>query len=726
MRQLIFLVCCLILSQVSLSQKSQDLPTNNTDTFYGKLVNDPWRRLEDTGDLQVKSWMKNEARKADSFFSAFPGRKKLFDQVSAAIADYKIDEIYQTRYYGGNFYVTRREPGDENFKLYKVDRKGNQEVFIDAEKLHPEISSKNIMVSGFDFNRRGSWMIYGLTIGGNEMEPKMVLRNLNTGKEWLDTMYLKPGYAIVSFDPERTDAFYYRKYPKYKRPGVSPLNWHDSATTHYHIIGSDPKSDELIIPMDSAVIKLGVADRQILWLEAELPYVYLVTKNKVANEYKIYSVSKKEFKGISTKWKLITDYADKINNYSMHGHFLYLQTNKNASNNRVIRIDMRNPSLAAAEEIVAHSKKILQGVSSTKNELLVPLLDDGQGKILRIPHGSKKADTLLTPVKGHVSISWSDRREPFFTAVVTSWTSPPLYYDYDPATKNFKPGVVQKYFPQDADLLESKTVLVTSHDGTQVPLTIIHKKNLQPNANSPVHIIGYGSYGMIDQPQFWPEEMIYYNNGGIKAVAHVRGGGIYGEDWHLDGQKATKQNTWKDMIACAGYLVQNNYGSSKTLVAFGLSAGGITVGRAVTERPDLFAGAYILVGLLDMVRFETSPNGKGNIPEFGSVKTEAGFNALYKMSTYHHIENGIRYPAIVLDHGLNDTRVPVWASMKAAARFQEATASKNPVLLKLDYDSGHGLQNPMMSVINNTVNFYSFIFWVAALPGFELPAPKSF
>ena len=230
----------------------------------------------------------------------------------------------------------------------------------------------------------------------------------------------------------------------------------------------------------------------------------------------------------------------------------------------------------------------------------------------------------------------------------------------------------------------------------------------------PVVLRAYGAYGFVDDPSFWPESMIFFNKGGIRAIAHVRGGGIYGEAWKLAGQKANKPNTWKDVIACAGYLIDKKYATNKNLIAVGGSAGGITIGRSVTERPDLFGAAIISVGALDMVRMETSPNGKGNIPEYGSTATKAGFDALYAMSAYHHVQPLTPYPSIIFTHGVNDSRVPVWMSLKMAALMQDASTSGNPVLLDIDFDSGHGAQETTSSIIDRVAKNNSFCFYIAA------------
>ena len=204
------------------------------------------------------------------------------------------------------------------------------------------------------------------------------------------------------------------------------------------------------------------------------------------------------------------------------------------------------------------------------------------------------------------------------------------------------------------------------------------------------------------------------------AVAHVRGGGEYGEDWYKAGYKLTKPNTWKDFIACAEYLIKNGYTSPSRLAGTGGSAGGILIGRAVTERPDLFGAAIFQVGCLDMLRIETTPNGVPNIPEFGSIKTKEGFKGLYEMSAYDHVSDGTKYPAVLLTTGINDPRVEPWQSAKMAARLQAATAGGKPVLLRVDYEAGHGIGTTKKQGEEQFADMLTFLLWQFGVPDFQI------
>lgn len=271
----------------------------------------------------------------------------------------------------------------------------------------------------------------------------------------------------------------------------------------------------------------------------------------------------------------------------------------------------------------------------------------------------------------------------------------------------------------DLEGFESIEVLVPSHDGMKVPLSIIHKKDLPRDGKRPTLVTGYGGYGFSLHAAFDPTNLAWLERGGVLAVAHVRGGGEYGEQWRLAGQKQNKQNTWKDFIACCEYLLRERYTSPEKLAGEGTSAGGILIGRAITERPDLFAAALINVGCLDMLRAETTTNGVPNIPEFGTVTTKDGFDGLLAMSAYHQVKDGVRYPAVLLTHGINDPRVEPWHSAKMTARLQAATASGKPVLFRLDYHAGHGIGSTKRQQQEELADQWTFLLWQMGEPGFQ-------
>ena len=302
---------------------------------------------------------------------------------------------------------------------------------------------------------------------------------------------------------------------------------------------------------------------------------------------------------------------------------------------------------------------------------------------------------------------------------LAAWTRAREIYRVDGSGNVVNTGL-QPLGPFDAPSdLTATEVLVRSHDGAMVPLSIVHKRGVKLDGTNPTLLYGYGAYGITEEPGFTAGRLAWLERGGVYAVANVRGSAVYGEDWYKAGFKTTKPNTWKDFIACAEYLIAQNYTVPTKLGIFGGSAGGILVGRALTERPDLFAAVVPVVGVLDAVRAETTANGVPNIPEFGTVKKEDEFRALLAMSSYHQVRDQTPYPAVLFIHGVHDPRVNAWQSSKMAARLMAASTSGRPILLDLDYEAGHGVGSTKTQRQQQTADIYAFVLWQTGSPEFQ-------
>lgn len=424
----------------------------------------------------------------------------------------------------------------------------------------------------------------------------------------------------------------------------------------------------------------------------------------------------------NTAWRKVADFSDDVNDVEIHGDDLYLLTYKNALRYKVIRTSARNPDLATAETIVPESQAVVSSISVAQDALYVQLLDGGIGRILRVSYGPKpQVQEVALPFQGTVDAVQTDPRLPGALFYMESWTRAYQIYAYDPASNAVTNTKLQPAGPYDhRDNIESVEVQARSYDGTMVPLSIVYPKSMKLDGSNPTWLDGYGAYGIASTAYFDPKLLAWYEYGGIYAECHVRGGGEYGEGWHLAGKEATKPNTWRDFIACGEYLIQHKYTSSKRLAGSGTSAGGILIGRAITSRPDLFAAAIDWVGSSDMLRMETTANGVPNIPEFGSVKTKTGFEALYAMSAYAHIKDHTPYPAVLFMTGANDPRVDPWHMAKMAARMQAATSSGKPILLRVNYAGGHqiigGTEAETQQVYADQM---SFLLWQLGMPEFE-------
>jgi prolyl oligopeptidase len=323
-------------------------------------------------------------------------------------------------------------------------------------------------------------------------------------------------------------------------------------------------------------------------------------------------------------------------------------------------------------------------------------------------------------VNGSVSGLTTEYDRPGFLAQLTSWTTSPRWYSYDSAKGMLADTKLDARSPVDFSGIVADEVKVQAQDGTMIPLSIIHRRDLKRDGSNPTLLYAYGSYGISSDPSFSANRMAWFERGGVYAIAHVRGGGEYGEEWHLAGKGANKVHTISDFIDCAKWLVDNRYTSPAKLGARGGSAGGITMGGAITHAPQLFAAVLDEIPVSDQLRIETTPNGPPNVPEFGSVKTEQGFKNLYATSAVQHVAKGTAYPAVMLTTGINDPRVDPWQAAKMAATLQDATSSAKPILLRVDYDGGHGLIGGSKSqAVALGADEYSFLLWQFGTPGFQ-------
>jgi prolyl oligopeptidase len=300
-----------------------------------------------------------------------------------------------------------------------------------------------------------------------------------------------------------------------------------------------------------------------------------------------------------------------------------------------------------------------------------------------------------------------------------TWTTAPTWLKYDPQSKTATDTGIQPPLPIDTSAFESEEVKAKSADGTMVPLSIIRQKGAALDGTHPTHLVGYGAYGISLDPVFDPVWVAWLERGGVIAIAHVRGGGEYGEEWYRAGYKLTKPHTIEDFLGCAQYLIENNYTTQQRLSGEGTSAGGILIGGAITRRPDLFGAALIRVGISNALRAEFEPNGPPNIAEFGTVTQADGFKGLYAMDAYQHVKAGTAYPAVLLTSGINDPRVDPAQPAKMTARLQAASSSGKPVLLRVDYDAGHGMGSTRSQHDLEYTDEAAFLLWQAGAFDFQ-------
>ncbi|HSJ96877.1 MAG TPA: prolyl oligopeptidase family serine peptidase, partial [Myxococcota bacterium] len=423
------------------------------------------------------------------------------------------------------------------------------------------------------------------------------------------------------------------------------------------------------------------------------------------------------------RWRKLFDQGDRVNAAAVVGDFLYVKTSKGAPRFQVLRTTLAAPDYARAEVVFAPGEQVVVGLAGARDALYVTRRDGAVKRLWRVAHArGAKPEPVGLPLEGNVAVADARARLDGAILAIGGWTRASRYYALEAGAPRPKPLSLVPPGKYDAPPgLTAREVKVRSHDGVEVPVSIITRADIRLDGDNPALLYGYGAYGIVNEPSWSPRLLAWIERGGVLAIAHVRGGGIHGDEWRRAGWKATKPNTWKDGIAAAEWLVDNGYTTRGRLGIYGGSAGGIFVGRAITERPDLFAAAAILVGNTDSVRSETRANGVGNIPEYGTVTREDEFHALLAMSPYANVRPGTPYPSILFEHGVNDSRVDVWMTLKTGARFAAATSSGKPVLMRLEYDAGHGPGATRDQAQRRVADRYSYFLWQFGAPQFQPP-----
>jgi prolyl oligopeptidase len=423
------------------------------------------------------------------------------------------------------------------------------------------------------------------------------------------------------------------------------------------------------------------------------------------------------------QWREVFKQSDDVREVDIgHGH-VYVRSALNAPRFKVLKLKVPELNLLQAETLVPETEGVLRSISVAKDALYVTRREGVNTALLRIPANVRASGNdiqkLTLPIEGNVTVVGNPDHSELVVAI-SSWTQALRRYVYAASTGQFERLLLAPPVEplQKADIV-AREVMVPSHDGVKVPVSIIMRADAVLNGQNPTILYGYGAYGTTEEPGRSTGVITWVERGGIYAFAHVRGGGALGSQWHMAGHKTTKYNTWKDGIAAAEWLIANGYTSASKLGIYGGSAGGVFVGRAITERPDLFAAAVPSVPVLDMVRSEQRANGVANIPEYGSVKVEAEFHALLRNSAYHAVKDGIRYPATMLMHGVNDSRVDVWQSLKFASRIADAQKGQQAVLLRLDFQAGHGAGSSANQGMQRTADLQSFMLWQMGEAGFQ-------
>jgi len=656
-----------------------------TDTYFGTPIVDNYRWMEDLSSPQVQDWMKGQAAYTKDYLAKLPGRDALVKRVEEL--DNASTRVGGVELSGARYFYMKTKPTDQTPKLYVRDGlKGEERLLVDPQVLGG--TKGRFTISEFHPSPDGKLVAVEIAAGGSEEGVVRVI-DAATSKPLKDSIDRIWG-SSVSWDP--SDKFFYYTRLQKLGPGMTKMDKELDMASYLHHIGDDAEKDTPVLGRKfNPPVAMVPTDGAFVGVVPGSPYAVGVIAHGVKNEATVLIAPVESLAQGKPSWTKVADVDDDVTDFALFGHEMWLKTHKDASKFKIIHIDLDHPDIAKADVVLPQSDLVLKGIAAAKDGLYIEGAQGGISHILRIPYGQKEAKPLPLPFSGSIQGLSTDVQNDGALLRLTGWTEAPQWYAYDPATDKLTNTELEPLNPTDFSGITSEEVTAPGADGTPIPLSIIYKKDIKKDGSNPCLIEGYGSYGITLDPGFDATRLALLEKGIVIAYAHVRGGGENGEDWHLAGQKLTKQNTIGDFISCAEYLVKQGYTSPGKLAGRGTSAGGITIGGALTQRPDLFGLAICNVGVMNAIRSEASPNGASNVPEFGTVTEADGFKGLEKMDALHHVKAGTAYPTVLLITGANDPRVDPWELFKMTAALQAATSSKNPVLLRVDADAGHGI-----------------------------------
>ncbi len=684
------------------------------DRYHDTTISDPYRYLEDFNNPTVQKWVKGQAEFTDQTIRAIKGRDTLLKRLQELDAGRPFKLSGVSRHPDGTLFYFKQLASENVAKVYLRNATTDQEeLLIDPEKFSPASDGGHFTVSFFRVSPDGSKLLYGFAASGSE-QTTLKIFDIVTRKDLPESIdRMEAEYALPCWLPDGKSFVYSRRRDL---PADAPAtDGYKFTQAFQHSLGSDVARDELIFAFGAK----GSPEMA----EMDFPAVIVTTKSNWAiGQVKhgdeafisLYVTPLKNLAKPTATWTKVCDRSDLVTSFAVRADEIYLLTAHDAPRFKITRTALNQPNPPTATTIIPSGQYVVTSLAVAQDALYVEILSGVPSKILRVPFSDRaKGEPVELPSaepSGKIAAASADIKGVYIAT--NSWSRAGSLYRYDPSTRTLTDtGLSPKGKFDTPDFLTSTEVLVPSHDGVKIPLSIIHRKDIRLDGKNPTLITGYGAYGFHEEMRYDPTELAWLERGGVLAVAQVRGGGAFGQEWHDAGRKNTKPNTWKDFIACAEYLVSAGYTTSAKLAGKGGSAGGILIGRAVTERPDLFAAAQISVGCTDMLRFETTMNGPPNIPEFGTVTKAEDFTALLAMSTFHHIQDGTKYPAILLTHGANDPRVEPWLSAKTTARFQAATTGDRPVLFRVDYHAGHGIGSTKKQRQEESADVWSFFLW---------------
>lgn len=676
----------------------QDYPATKKDSvvedYHGTKVADPYRWLEDDKSDETKEWVTQQNKVTFNYLDQIPYRANWMKRLEEINNYPKYSSPSKKNEY---FYFSKNDGLQNQSVLYRQKGlKGQPELVIDPNKFS---AGGTTSLAAFSLSKDGHYAVVGKSIGGSDWRTFFVM-DMTTLKYLPDSL----AWIKVSGAQWQGDGFYYSRYPTPEK-GKELSTKNENHQVYYHKVGTSQDQDVLMYEDPANPQRFHT-----VFTSEDERYVFLnisdrgKAKDGNALWYFDNKSNDKKFKPI-IKEAGDYDYSfiDEIN-----GKFI-MSTNDGAKNQKIILVDPLNPDPKNWKTIIPEKSENISSVSSAGGKLFVTYLKDVTSRVYVYDFSGKQEREVKLPTLGTAGGFGGERDDKFVFYTFTSITFPPTIYRYDIATGKSevfrKPEV--KFNPED---FVTEQVFYPSKDGTKVPMFVVYKKGMEKNGKNPTILYGYGGFNISSNPSFSPSRITWLEQGGIYCIANMRGGSEYGEKWHEAGMRLKKQNVFDDFIAAGEFLVKEKYTSKEYLAVQGGSNGGLLVGAVINQRPDLFRVAIPQVGVMDMLRFHKFTIGWNWVAEYGSSDSAADFKNLYAYSPIHNIKPGLNYPSTLVTTADHDDRVVPAHSFKYIATLQENYKGPNPVLIRVDVNSGHGASN-LKKGLETTADIYSFIFY---------------
>jgi prolyl oligopeptidase len=670
------------------------------DTYFGETLSDPYRWMENSKDPEWLPFLKGQNEHTRAILDALPGRAALFKRIEQLSGESVATSRVQRA--GGMIFIQQRPLGGDNFKLFVRDStNGPSRVLVDPTAMSS--AKSHMSLDWWRASPDGKYVVYGLSKDGSE-DSLLHILTVADGKDLPETIPNTEGANPHWLDD--AGGFFYTQLTG----AVETPERYLDAQARFHKLGTDPKSDPILMKRGLvAGIDYDKIQAPTIVTSPGSRYAILELAD-VRPEARAFIAPLADAIAGKAKWISFASFDDEVTDFELDGNDLYLLVNKGSPRGRIVKTSAAAPSIANGTVVVPQNALVIENTARARDGIYLKIMDGGISRLQRLGHDGKVTDIAL-PFDGTIGAVFAVPNEDGVLISLQGWLEPPGIWSVDTAGRLANTGITPK--PAiDVSAYEAKRFFATAKDGVKIPYTLIYRKGLKQDGSNPTWISAYGSYGLpAYTPAFAGRTLALVDAGAIVGYANVRGGGEYGREWHKAGQLANKPNTWRDLIAVCEELIAKKYTSSAHLSIGGRSAGGITVGRALTERPELFAAVIDGVGWSNPLRYVVEQNGFGEEPEWGAITDPAGYKALKSIDSYQSVKDGTRYPAVLLTTGVTDPRVAPFHVAKMAARLQVASNSGKPILLRVDYDAGHGIGSTRAQQDREAADTYAFLLW---------------